>query len=54
MFRYFSKLSNQLIADEMASPSPVRWYHHLNRFIFASAVVYGIAAMVSAALGVAQ
>lgn len=54
MFSYFSKLSNQLIAEEMENPSPVRWYHHLNRLVFASAVIYGVAAIVSAALEVAQ
>ncbi len=47
MFRYLSKLSNQLIAEEMASPSPVRWYHHLNRLIFSAAILYGVAAIVS-------
>lgn len=46
MFRYFNELSNRLIAEEMENPGPVRWYHHLNRFLFANAIVYGVAALV--------
>lgn len=45
MFRYFSELSNRLIAEEMENPGPVRWYHHLNRFLFANAIVYGFTAL---------
>lgn len=45
MFRYLSVLSNRLIAEEMENPGPVRWYHHLNRFLFGNAIVYGVAAL---------
>lgn len=46
MFRYFNELSNKLMAEEMENPSPVRWYHHLNRFVVLNAIAYGVAALV--------
>ena len=42
MFRYFNELSNKLIAEEMENPGPVRWYHHLNRFVVLNVIVYGV------------
>lgn len=47
MLRYFNELSNKLMAQEMVSPSPVRWYHHLNRFIVLAVIVYGIYCLAS-------
>lgn len=34
MFRYLNGLSNRLIAQELANPGPVLWYHHVARLVF--------------------
>jgi len=43
LFRYFSKLANELHNQEMASPDPVRWYHWFARVLFVVATLCFVA-----------